>query len=181
MPTTSRHVELGQPLANLRRPERQPLRIERMIGRKAEPAMRRARLGKHRRAQPLGHGDQFAHCVRFDHAAADQNRRIARRQQHFGRSAQRLRPAGERRDSAAADGVRSNSASAICTSSGSDRNTGPVGGVSAICTARRMAAGQIFDPLDFGRPFGPRPGHAHHVAPQDRLLESSAGDPAGRR
>ncbi len=40
-------------------------------------------------------------------------------------------------------GARSSpSAGAICTSSGSERNTGPCGGVSAACTARRTAEGR---------------------------------------
>ena len=52
-----------------------------------------------------------------------------------------------------------------------ERKTGPVGGISEVCTARRMASGRSAGPLDFRRPFRPRSGDPHHVGPEDRLLE----------
>ena len=165
------HVEFRKPLANLRRPERQALSIERMVGGKAEPAMRRARLRKHRGAKPLGDRDQFRAPRRarprgcrpeFPAALPTAARRPLARLPP-GRAAFRDR----------ADRTMSTSISAdsVCKSSGIDRNTGPVGGVSAVCIARRMAEGISSTRCNFDGPFRPRPNDAQHVAPQDRLLE----------
>ena len=64
---------LVEPLANFRRPKRQPLAVERMVAGKSEPAMRRATFGDHRRAECFGKRHQLAHRIALSHAAAGEN------------------------------------------------------------------------------------------------------------
>src|SRR5438093_7168919 len=60
------------------------------------------------------------------------------------------------------------SVSSVMRSIGSERNTGPVGGVSAIVTARPSTPDRLVGAADLVRPLGERLGHLHEVAGQDR-------------
>ena len=147
-----------------------------MIAGKRQPAVRRAAFGDDRRAERFGHRDQLGHRVALGHAAAGEDRRVLRAERA-------ARPLVGSPPPAAARGVSGRlnrrhvwqaaacPTTSICTSIGSDRNTGPVGGVSAVCTARRTATGRSCTRCT---------SHAHlvhgrvdldHLAPQDRLFE----------
>ena len=69
-------VKLLKRLPNFRRPMRNNLSVKRMIGRKAEPAVRMIWLRVNRRTKRLGQCDQLCHCIAFDNPAADEDRWI---------------------------------------------------------------------------------------------------------
>ena len=68
-----RHVEGFQPLADFRRPERQPRRAERVRAGKRHPPVCGARLGHHRGTERFGHLHQSVDGSSFGNAAAGQN------------------------------------------------------------------------------------------------------------
>ena len=105
-------------------------------------------------------------------AAAHEDARVGGRGQHARPRGGRPPAAGGRWTSGTAGGVRSSpSAAAICTSSGSERNTGPVGGVMAVCTARRTADGRSSTRRTSAAHLVHGRDDVDHVAPEDRLLE----------
>ena len=65
--------------------------------------------------------------------------------------------------------IRSSSASDLRMSPGSDRNTGPVGGASAVLAARCTMPRQVGDAADLVGPFDERPRQPRQVGREDRL------------
>ncbi len=163
-------VMIGQPGANLGRPDRQARRGKWMIGRKAQAPVRGARFGNHGRADPLGDGHQFGHGVGLGRAAADQDRWVARRAEHFCRFAQ----GGNGRAHARVErfGLGQIEFGDLALQIHRQRQKhrtrgrrqGRLGGAA-------NGGGKILHAVDLGGPFHPRLGHADHVGPQDRLFE----------
>ena len=65
--------------------------------------------------------------------------------------------------------IRSMSASFLRMSPGSDRNTGPVGGASAVLAARCTSSGRSCEAMHLARPFHSGRASGRQVGRQDRL------------
>ena len=163
------HVELGQPPRDSRRQSGNRLAVERMVGRKRQPAVRVPG------SENTGPPSRSATATNSATASASATRLPTRMAGFLGRAsasaARRARRAAGAPDVERPGGVRSSSALGHLQihrqgqkHRAGRRRRAPSG------SARRRAAG-IFEPFNFGGPFGPGSGDRDHIAPQDRLFK----------
>jgi hypothetical protein len=181
-------VMLRQPLANLRRPEGQPLAVERMVAGKRQPAMRGAGLRDDRSAKDVRDDAELRHRPPLRHAAAGEDGGVFRRGEKFGSLLNGFQRRADARIGEA-DGFEKwgrlpACPSCICTGQAgspphffhlhidrSRQKHGPSWRGEGCLDRTPNGSGQVFHPLHFGRPLRPGPGRADHVSPQDRLFE----------